>query len=223
MASKDPRVVTIRGRLSFPEWTHDYAVKRNADSPFPKADPNEVSCSAVVVVDQQMLDKLLTHLESEYFPSIKALAPGEKGHMDPKVLAKLETQLAEADWEDQPPYIAIKPVSEKTIDYWPEAVAQVKVTGPKGEDLTQMAIVQSEDDLAVPDPNRIVYPAVLPIDKTIYKMYAGCNVVVTLNLYSFVSGKQPGWSAGVSCVIFHSDNDRFGGGVSIDMDEVFMD
>jgi len=54
-------------------------------------------------------------------------------------------------------------------------------------------------------------------------MYGGCYVAATLNLFSFVSGKAPGFSAAASVAVFKADGDRFGGGVAIDEDEMFMD
>ena len=54
-------------------------------------------------------------------------------------------------------------------------------------------------------------------------MYPGCFVAATLNLYGFLSGKKPGFSASASTAIFKADGDRFGGGVDFDEDEIFLD
>ena len=48
-------------------------------------------------------------------------------------------------------------------------------------------------------------------------------MTATLNLYAYHNGKHPGFSAGANVAVFKSDNDRFGGGVSVDEDEMFMD
>ena len=88
----------------------------------------------------------------------------------------------------------------------------------------QLPIVNDESELAVPDPDMIFPPAkVLPIGKTIHTMYPGCRVAATLNLYSFISGKVPGFSSSASVAVFKNDEERFGGGVSVDEDEIFMD
>ena len=101
-------------------------------------------------------------------------------------------------------------------------VVEHDVVGPGDADLK--AIVNDESELAVPDPDMIFPPAkVLPIGKTIHTMYPGCRVAATLNLYSFISGKVPGFSSSASVAVFKNDEERFGGGVSVDEDEIFMD
>jgi hypothetical protein len=54
-------------------------------------------------------------------------------------------------------------------------------------------------------------------------MYPGAYVAVTANLYAYHNGKPPGFSAGCSVAVFKADADRFGGGVAVDEDEIFMD
>jgi hypothetical protein len=54
-------------------------------------------------------------------------------------------------------------------------------------------------------------------------MYGGCYVAATLNLYAFISGKLPGFSASASVAVFKADGDRFGGGTAVDEDEIFLD
>ena len=131
--------------------------------------------------------------------------------------------MVHSDWESQPPYIAIKPVPEKTQPLAPEAVASVKVKGPRQADIALKAIVNSEDDLVVPDPAITSYPVLKPLNQTVHTMYGGAYVAATLNLYSFLSGKLPGFSASASVAIFKADGDRFGGGTEVDEDEIFAD
>ena len=54
-------------------------------------------------------------------------------------------------------------------------------------------------------------------------MYPGAYVAVTLNLYAYHNGKLPGFSAGASVAVFKADGERFGGGTTVDEDEIFLD
>lgn len=221
---KGPKTVTIYGRLSFPNFTHAQAVARNASSKFPKP-ADEVSPDFNLLVEQSQLDKLVKHVTTEFFPyCLKQSADGEKRDAltDAEVKRILKIIDAQA-WDEQPPYIPIKPVPDKTAELAPEAVASIKVSGNRGVDIDLQAIVTSEDELKVPDPDIIKFPLVLPINKTVHSMYGGCYVAATLNLYAFISGKLPGFSASASAAVFKADGDRFGGGIAVDEDEIFLD
>lgn len=221
----NPKNCTIYGRLSFPTFDYQVAVKKNATSQFPKADPADVTPDFNLLVERPQLDKLKKHVLEVFLPyCLEQHNKGEKRDaLDQKQYDRLVKMIEAEDWDSQPPYIAIKPVPEKTQDLAPEAEASIKVTGNKGTDIEQKAIVQDESELAVPDPDRVTYPAILPIGQTVHSMYGGCYVAATLNLYAFVSGKAPGFSASASVAVFKADGDRFGGGVAVDEDEMFMD
>ena len=223
--AKSPKNVTIYGRLSFPTFDYQQAVSKNAKSQFAKADPADVTPDFNLLVEQAQLDKLKTHILQEFLPyCVEQEKKGDK--RDALTQAQVDTlvKLIEAeDWDSQPPYICIKPVPEKTKELAPEALASVKVLGNKGTDIVQQAIVQDESELAVPDPDRVDYPAIMPIGQTVHSLYGGCYAAATLNLYAFVSGKLPGFSAAASVCVFKADGDRFGGGVTVDEDEMFLD
>lgn len=223
--AKTPTTVTIRGRLSFPNFDYQQAVARNQKSQFPKADPADVTPDFNLLLEQPMLDKFKQHVLDEFLPyCVEQEKKGDKRNALTQAQADKIIKIIEAeDWENQPPYIAVKVVPEKTQELAPEAVAMLKVVGNRGMDIEQRAIVRDESELAVPDPDRVKYPDVLPIGQTVHSLYGGCNAVATLNLYSFISGKLPGFSASASVCVFHTDNDRFGGGVAVDEDEIFMD
>lgn len=224
MGAKNPKTVTIYGRLSFPNFQYAQAVARNSKSQFPK-DAADVTPDFNLLVEQTQLDKLVNHLKNEFFPyCLEQSNKGEKRDaLVQKDIDKLVKLLDSGDFESQPPYISIKPVPEKTAPLAPEAVANVKVIGNKGIDIELKAIVENEDQLAVPDPDLLVYPAIKPINQTVHQMYGGCYVAATLNLFAFISGKLPGFSASASTAVFKADGERFGGGVSVDEDEIFMD
>lgn len=224
MAPKNPKTVTIYGRLSFPNFNYAQAVARNAKSNYPK-DAADVSPDFNLLVEQVQLDKLVTHVKDVFLPyCLDQSSKGEKrdalakGEVD-RILKLIDS----GDWEAQPPYIPIKVVPEKTADLAPEAVANVKVTGNKGVDVELKAIVNSEDELLVPDPDQLTYPVIKPIGQTVHQMYGGAYVAATLNLYAFISGKLPGFSASASVAVFKADGDRFGGGTTVDEDEIFLD
>jgi hypothetical protein len=222
--AKSPKNVTVYGRLSFPNFTYQEALARNAGSQFARPDA-EVKPDFNVLLEQPQLDKLTSHLVNEFLPfTVEREKAGEKRDaLTQAQVDKILKTIESGDWDSQPPYLAIKPVPEKTMELAPEAVASLKVQGNAGQDIVQKAIVNDESELSVPDPDLVSFPVIRPIAQTVHSLYPGCYVAVTLNLYSFVSGKLPGFSAGVDTVVFKADGDRFGGGVSIDEDEMFMD
>lgn len=223
--AKSPKNVTIYGRLSFPTFDYQRALAKDAKSSFPKADKADVTPDFNLLVEPPQLEKLKQHVLNEFLPyCVEQFNKGDKRDaLDQKQVDKLVKLIESEDWEAQPPYIPIKPVPEKTAELAPEAVASVKVLGNKGADIIQQAIVQDESELAVPDPDRVDYPAILPIGQTVHTLYGGCYAAATLNLYAFVSGKLPGFSASASVCVFKADGDRFGGGVAVDEDEMFLD
>ena len=223
--AKSPKNVTIYGRLSFPTFDYQQAVAKNAKSQYAKADPADVTPDFNLLLEQSQLDKLKKHILDEFLPyCVEQHTKGEKRDaLEPKQADRITKLIESEDWEAQPPYIPIKPVSEKTQALATEALASVKIVGNKGTDILQQAIVQDESELAVPDPDRVDYPCILPIGQTIHSLYGGCYAAATLNLYAFVSGKAPGMSAAAGVCVFKADGDRFGGGVAVDEDEMFLD
>jgi hypothetical protein len=220
-----PKTVTIYGRLSYPVFTYAEALKRNPGSKFPKADPADVAPEFNLLVEQPQLDKLIAHLQQEFLPyCLDQQAKGEKRDaLDSKQVDKINKLLDAADWESQPPYISIKQISDKTAALAPECVASIKIGGNKGTDIELKAIVNDESELSVPDPAVTVFPIIRPIGQTMHSMYGGAYVAATLNLYAFVSGALPGFSASASVAVFKADGDRFGGGAAVDEDEMFLD
>lgn len=224
MAAKNPQTVTIYGRLSFPNFNYAQAVARNAKSNYPK-DAADVAPDFNLLVEQAQLDKLVNHVKQEFLPfCLEQSNKGEKRNALTDAEIKRILKVIDAqDWEAQPPYIPIKAVPEKTAPLAPEAVANIKIVGNKGVDVELKAIVNSEDELLVPDPDLLTFPVIKPIGQTVHQMYGGCYVAATLNLYSFISGKLPGFSASASVAVFKADGERFGGGTTIDEDEIFLD
>lgn len=220
----NPKTVTIYGRLSFPNFTMAQALTRNSTSSFKKPDA-DVAPDFNLLVEQAQLDKLTQHVLNEFLPyCVQQSAKGEKRDALTQAEADRIIKLIESrDWEAQPPYIPVKPVPEKTAELAPEAVASIKVMGNKGQDVVLKAIVQDESELSVPDPDLVAFPVIKNINQTTHSMYGGCYVAATLNLYAFISGKLPGFSASAGTAVFKADGDSFGGGVSVDEDEIFLD
>ena len=215
--------VTIYGRLSYPRWTYQEALAANASAPQPRQ-PDQVTPDFNLLLEQPQFDKLKTHVLDVFFPwLVERHKAGEKRNaLDATHIARLTKQV-ESDWTEQPPYIPFKPVSAKTLEMMPNAITMLKVVGPRGADVELRAVVMDEDELRVPDPDILTFPIVRPIGQTMHQMYPGAYVGATLNLYSFLSGKVPGFSASASVAVFKADADRFGGGVQIDEDEIFAD
>jgi hypothetical protein len=223
MASS-PKNVTLWGRLSFPTWTAQEAYDRNLKGNYPSKDVASASPDFLLLLNDAQWEKFLKHATDVFLPYCQEQhAKGEnKDALEPREVQLLIDGIT-GDLSAQIYNTPIKPVSDKSAELAPETVATLKCIGPKGGEIELKAIVNDESELAVPDPDLISFPVILPINKTVHQMYPGANVAVTLNLYSYRNGKHPGFSAGVNTAVFKSDNDRFGGGVSIDADEMFMD
>lgn len=205
MTSTNPQELTIRGRLSWPTFSHAAAVKRNAKSDYPKADASEVKPDFSLLLTQVQADKLVAHLRDEFLPWAEEQGKkGERSGLEAGQAKKLRKVLDEADWETEGIVNIIGPVHEKTAELAPEAVMQVKVSGQKGRDLPQKAIVRQQSELRVPD-EELVIPArglILPVSDTNLELYPGSIVGATINLYAFVSGKTPGIIASTAAAIF---------------------
>ena len=223
MGAKNPKTVTIYGRLSFPNFLYAEALTRNATAKFKKPDA-EVTPDFNLLVEQAQLDKLVNHLTNEFLPyCLDQSAKQEKRDaLVKKNVDRIVKLLTAADWDNQPPYLPIKVINEKTAELAPECVASVKVSGNRGTDIELKAIVNDEDELAVPDPDLLSFPVIRPINQTVHQMYAGCYVAATLNLYAYETGSV-GVSASAGVAVFKADGDRFGGGVTVDEDEIFAD
>lgn len=225
MAKKDidPREVTIYGRLSYPTFTAQGAFELSQRGKHPVASPAAAKPSFMLAVEADQLKKFRDHVENQFFPFIEQRAKeGEKSSaLDAKQVALLKESIdANGAGVCNTPW---KEMNDKAQETFPEAVALLKFIGNAGVDLKQMAIVRDEDELAVPDPDILRFPVLLPINETVHTMYAGCYVAVTCNLYAYMQGKLPGFSAGATTAVFKQDGDRIGGGVEVNEDEIFAD
>lgn len=227
-SATDPKArnVTLYGRLSWPVWTIAEAIARDAKSTYPAANKESVTAEFNMVLDQPQLDKFKRHILDVFLPHcVQNSIDGEKRNAFTQAEADAIRKVVESDWEDQPPYIPIKPLHEKTAAMAPDAVCQVKVKGPRGADIALKAIVNDESELAVPGGD-IIIPTrgvIMPIRDTVHTLYGGCYAAATLNLYAYISSGLPGISASASTIVFKADGDRFGGGVAVDEDDIFED
>jgi hypothetical protein len=230
----DPKKVTIRGRLSFPRFTHAEAVQSARKSSIAQIkanasnSPAEISSEFNLLVEQDQLDKLKAHILDVFLPYAEAQhRAGEKrDSLEPKIVAKIKAMIDSEEWDDTPPTLLIKKISEKNAESAPEAVASIKISGVKGGDVSLKASVFNESQLAVPDGDVLTYPTVKPINETVFQMYPGAYVGATLNLYAFaVSNAVNGISGGANAAVYlgNLEGERFGGGFEIDEDEIFMD
>lgn len=222
--AKSPQNVTIYGRLSFPTWTAQAAYDRSQKGKYPAKDVASVAPDFQLLVEDAQFNKLLNHVKSEFLPFlVQRNAAGEgKNELSQSEVDDILKQIEDGKFDGvyNTPF---KPVHEKTAPLVPEAVAAIKCIGNKGVDIDLKAIVNSESELAVPDPDILTFPVIKPIGQTVHQFYPGAYVAATLNLYAYRNGKVPGFSAGASTAIFKADAERLGGGLAIDEDEVFMD
>lgn len=222
--SDNPKAVTIWGRLSFPCWTAQEAYDRNLKGTYPSKDVASASPDFQLLVNDVQWERFLKHATDVFLPyCVEQEAKGEKRDNLTQVEATALADGLIGDLSAQMYNTPAKAVSDKSAELAPEAVATIKCIGPKGGEIELKAIVNGESELAVPDPDILSFPLILPINKTAHQMYAGANVAVTLNLYAYHNGKHPGFSAGCNVAVFKGDNDRFGGGVSVDEDAMFLD
>lgn len=221
----DPKKLTVYGRLSFPRWTAKEAYDASQKGQYPAKDIASAKPEFNLVLDQPQLDKFMNHVEQVFFPYCVAQSQaGEKKDVLSEAEVKKLLEGLKGDLAEQLFNTPLKPVHEKTLALAPEAVASLKAIGNAGVDIEQKAIVNSEDELAVPDPDLLNFPVVRPINQTVHSMYPGAYVAATLNLYAYHNDpKRPGFAAGASVAVFKADAERFGGGVSVDEDEIFLD
>lgn len=222
----NPKNVTVFGRLSFPTFTAAEAYERSQKGSYPAKDIGSASPDFLMLVTQGQWDRFLTHAVDHFLPYCQEQhAKGEKRDaLEPKEVKQLIDGIS-GDLADQIYNSPAKPVHEKSAELAPEAVATIKAIGPKGGNIELKAIVRNESELLVPDPDLIIPErgTILPLSDTKFEMYPGCIVVATLNLYAYHNGKLPGFSAGVTTAVFKADAERFGGGVDMDADEMFLD
>ena len=230
--AKSPTTVTIYGRLSYPTFTYEAAVESNKSAPQPRKE-EEVTPIFNVMVNETQFKKLLNHLKTEFIPmceenykmNTSAIQKGKTppNTLDPRDAKKLLDALKAEDWEDQPPFLMIKPVSEASKDKDPEAKASLRIRGSKMQDVQLRAIVRDETELLDPSEDILSFPAILPIEQTTHTMYAGCVVAVTLTLYSYKASNIPGLGARANVCVFKTDAPAFSGVVDVDEDEIFAD
>lgn len=223
MAS-NPKSVTFYGRLSYPTFTAQEAYERSLKGSYPAKDVSSAAPDFLLLVTQAQFEKVQKHCVESFLPYCQEqYEKGEKRDaLEPAEVKKLIESI-QGDLADQVYNSPFKLVSDKTADLAPDAVAAVKVIGPKGGDFELKAIVNDETELAVPDPDILQFPVIKPLSATVHQMYPGCVVAVTVNLYAYRNGKLPGFSAGGNVAVFRADADRFGGGVDVDTDEIFLD
>lgn len=217
------KTVTVWGWISFPEFTAQGAYTQSQKGTYPAADVASASPNFLLLLNDTQAEKFKKHVTDVFLPYVENQhKKGEKKD----ALSPAEIKLLLAAIDDPASAVVNTPfkvISDKTAALRPDAVAAVKCIGGKGTDIELKAIVNSEAELAVPDPDILTFPVIKPIAATTHQIYAGCQVAATLNLYAYKNGKNPGFSAGVSVAVFRADDDRFGGSVGVDESEIFMD
>lgn len=226
---KNPKNITIYGQLSWPVWTAQAAFDRSQGGKYPYASVDKAKPEFNLLVEQPQLDKLRDFVLSTFFPfCIQQEADGaKKGGLTAQEVADITKQITSADFGGANAIYnsPFKTVHEKTQPLVPHAVASIKMIGNEGIDMVLKAIVEDEGQWVNPAAHADVlkYPLVAPIHETVHQMYPGAYVACTVNLYAYHNGKIPGFSAGASTAVFKADGDRLGGGIDVDLDEIFAD
>lgn len=215
--------VTVGGRLSFPQLTAQVAYVQSQSGSYPAADVASASPNFMLLLNDTQTEKIKKALVDVFLPfCVEQHKKGEKRNALTPAQVKMILESIE-DPENAVVNTPFKKVNDKTLALAPETVSAVKCIGNKGVDLQLMSIVHSEKELLIPDPDILVWPALVDLDRTRHQLYAGCNAGATIGFYTYVAGKSPGVSAGVNTIVFRGDNTKFGGGVDVDLDEIFMD
>ena len=216
---------TIRGRLSYPQWTHAQAVEANAKfSNYKKADPAEIAPEMNVLIEHDELERFKAHLRDVFIPYAQQQEKlGGKDALSAKAVKQILAKLDEDDFEGVP-HLPIKVVGEKVKKTAPEAEASVKVVGNKGKDWIRKVAVFDEEYLAVPG-SQPKFPAIVDEGDTTLEIYPGAFVAITLNLWAYSSSSAVyGVSAGGNTVVMLSDTlteSFMGGSVGVDEDDIF--
>jgi hypothetical protein len=215
--------VTVGGRLSFPQLTAQAAYTQSQSGSYPAADVASASPNFLLLLNDTQTEKIKKALTEVFLPfCVEQHKKGEKRNALSPAHVKMILESIE-DPENAVVNTPFKKVNDKTLALAPETVSAVKCIGNKGVDMQLLSIVHAEKELIIPDPDILVWPALVDLDRTRHQMYAGCNAGATIGFYTYVAGKSPGVSAGVNTLVFRGDNTKFGGGVDVDLDEIFMD
>lgn len=224
MVGSSPKTITIQGRLSFPTFSAQAAYERSQKGSYPAKSVAEAKPDFQLLIEQAQLDKLRKHIIDEFFPHCleQSKNGSKKDELTATEIKDLTKQIKSDDFDGvyNTPF---KPLSDDSAALAPETVATVKVIGNAGIDIEQKAVVRDETELLDADPDILSYPVIKPAGLTTHQLYPGAIVAVTVNLYAYHNGKLPGFSAGGSVAVFKADADRFGGGVTVDEDAIFMD
>lgn len=220
----------VRGAVTYSQFTMPEALAQNAKSdPKYKKTDDKVAPTVQLLLDQAQLDKIIAHIVDTYLPeAVRRHNAGEsRDAFDAKMAKKIETAITSGqanDWDVAPPHLPVKKVYAKTLEAAPWAVGTLRFAGTVGKDIEQLARVNNESELKVPDPDVLDYPILRPIGQTIHELYPGAWAYATLNLSGFnMSATNYGISAYANTIVFLEDRDRLGGGVAFDAEDVFMD
>jgi hypothetical protein len=225
-----PSPISIRGRLSYPLFSYDEAVANNQSGMYPTADKSKIKASYNLLLEQQQLDKVVASIR-QFLPHAVAnmgtlkVKDRPRNGLTQAEADKIEAILDSGDWADQPPYLPIKPLSEKSAELAPECVASLKIVATPGKDIVLKAKVTSDAELDVPDPDLIIPEkgVILPIARTLHELYAGCQAMTQIHFYSYAAGPNPGINASSGACVFRMDDTPFSAGSAIDEDALLDD
>lgn len=224
MTKDNPKKGTYWGPVSWPTITAKQAYDLSQKGTYPAADVASAAPHFQLLLNQSQWDKFKRHAQEEFLPyCVQQEKLGTKKDVLSAKEAKALSDQLDGDLADAMYNMPVKPVNEDTALLVPDAVAALKCIGAKGVDIELKAIVNSEDELSVPDADLLAFPVVKPLHVTVHQIYPGAVCATTINLYAYHNGKHPGFSAGATTLVFKTDGERLGGGGGIDMDEIFAD
>lgn len=223
--SEGPVKISVSGRLSFPVFTMAEAIERDKTSMYPAMSPDYISPGFNLLLDQKTHDRIVEFFLDTLLPSfIQDRSENEKWGLDAKEAKRVETLLRSGDLSEQPPYIPLKPVPEKSQAMAPEAVSQLNIKGRRGADIKLQAIVNSAEEVLDGFDHPASFPALMSIGETIHSLYPGSIAAATLTFYPVTKAKPAGFQARATTAVFKADAEQFGAGeVEFDLDDLFLD
>lgn len=214
----DPKKVSVRGRLSFPNLTMKDAIASARNSKYDQNKPvEELAPGFGLFLDQANYDKFVDHLLNTFLPYAAAqnkAGEDRDGKLSPREIKKIEAWLKAGDLEDAPPFMPLKPINPKYAEQTPEAVARLELKGRRNTDIHLKARVENESQMRVPDPELLTFPALKDLHETNFTMYPGAGVFTTVNLYAHMnSAANFGVGAGADTAVYlgNEDHPRLGG------------
>lgn len=221
MAAVVQEPTPIYGWLRYATWTAAEAFDLSQKGQYPKKDASESTPSVTLLLNQAQFDKMKALAKKFVTACGDNYDAKDPKSFSPKEIAEL-IDCYEGDLAAQSLNTPFKAVDETAGDVFPEAVAMVKLMGPRGGNISQEAAVMDESEMRVPDPQIITFPQILNVSKTVHELSLGSLVIVKPTFYAYHNGRHAGFSGSVSTVVWREPGTPLSGGGRVSVDELTL-